>query len=205
MRRSIHEDQEQVIVEKYLQGGSLESVGVQFGCSAGSVRNLLRRLDIARRPPGLRPNPIGLTKVCSSCQQELLRAKFYREGHRTSECRKCVLAKAQDRYARDEEFRQRKLLTAACSQKTERSRATRRWRHSGWSAEQFELAWQQQAGCCAICSISMAKVGRSSDSVCADHDHTTSKTRALLCRKCNAHLGIFERRQVDFAEYLARF
>ncbi len=41
-------------------------------------------------------------------------------------------------------------------------------------------------------------------SVCADHDHATGAPRELLCRRCNVHLGIFEKNRTVFEAYLRK-
>jgi hypothetical protein len=69
----------------------------------------------------------------------------------------------------------------------------RKWR-AGWTADQFAAAWEAQAGACNICGIAMRPTGRKGDSVTADHDHTTGKSRALLCRICNSRLAALESR-----------
>ncbi len=61
--------------------------------------------------------------------------------------------------------------------------------NTGWTAEEFEHAWEKQKGCCAICKKELEKGTRSKTSVCADHCHTTRKPRGLLCVTCNTMLG----------------
>lgn len=57
---------------------------------------------------------------------------------------------------------------------------------------QFNAMWEKQKGKCAICEISMAPRGRSSDAACVDHNHKTKEVRGLLCRTCNHGLGHFK-------------
>lgn len=73
----------------------------------------------------------------------------------------------------------------------------KRERHSGWTAEHFEAAWQLQSGRCALCGVVMRREGRSSTSVAADHHEPDGvKTpRALLCVLCNRTLGFYEKTQ----------
>jgi hypothetical protein len=52
--------------------------------------------------------------------------------------------------------------------------------------EQFDAMRQSQRGACAIiCSEPFTETPH------VDHDHTTGKVRALLCKHCNVGLGHF--------------
>jgi hypothetical protein len=57
----------------------------------------------------------------------------------------------------------------------------------GLTLDQFEAMYASQAGQCAICKNYVLK-----NAICIDHNHSTGKVRALLCRKCNAGLGLFD-------------
>lgn len=64
---------------------------------------------------------------------------------------------------------------------------------SGFTERDYKRLFQQQKGCCLICSQketskSKGKVTR----LAVDHDHTTGKIRGLLCRRCNRAIGLFE-------------
>ena len=67
-----------------------------------------------------------------------------------------------------------------------------RLRNHGWTLEAFEAAWEAQDGKCAVCSRVMLRTGTKSESVAADHDHTTGLARGLVCTRCNAALARFE-------------
>lgn len=51
---------------------------------------------------------------------------------------------------------------------------------------------ETQRGLCAICG-KPPSITRTHWTLVVDHDHVTGKVRGLLCRKCNADLGIFEK------------
>jgi hypothetical protein len=57
----------------------------------------------------------------------------------------------------------------------------------GLTLEQFDAMYAAQEGCCAICKSYVLKAA-----ICIDHNHSTGKVRDLLCRNCNAGLGLFQ-------------
>ncbi len=76
----------------------------------------------------------------------------------------------------------------------DRYRARHRFWRSGWTQEAFDAAWSAQEGRCAICGVAMQPLGRTADSVAADHDNATNQPRGLLCRICNTRLAHLEDR-----------
>ncbi len=68
---------------------------------------------------------------------------------------------------------------------------------TGVSTEQFEKAWEEQKGLCAICATPL-KLGVGGHAT--DHCHATKKFRGLLCMLCNTGLGKFK----DSPELLAK-
>lgn len=89
--------------------------------------------------------------------------------------------KAKERYAR--------WYTKVC--KTDEYRDAVRKRqlkiYYNISVEDYDTMLRYQNGLCAICSMPSPDNRRLS----IDHDHSTGKVRALLCRKCNSGLGYF--------------
>jgi hypothetical protein len=57
----------------------------------------------------------------------------------------------------------------------------------GITEAQYEAMEAAQDGRCFLCR-KKARISR----LAVDHDHTTKKVRALLCRRCNEGLGRFE-------------
>lgn len=58
------------------------------------------------------------------------------------------------------------------------------------SWEDYEIMFDNQKGCCAICKsrVSSARTTR----LFVDHCHNTAKVRGLLCSSCNHGLGLFK-------------
>lgn len=67
----------------------------------------------------------------------------------------------------------------------ERVRERGRLRYYGMKSGEYEAMCVAQKGMCAICNT--VPVG---EILCVDHDHYTGQIRGLLCRKCNAGVGL---------------
>jgi len=74
----------------------------------------------------------------------------------------------------------------------------RKWRKNlksnyGISPTEYDTLYDAQDGCCAICGEPerITRNGRQFR-LGVDHCHTTGEVRALLCRVCNARLGVLE-------------
>ena len=57
----------------------------------------------------------------------------------------------------------------------------------GMTVIDYNRMFQLQGGMCAICQIHQAELKQA---LAVDHNHTTGKVRKLLCRNCNALLGL---------------
>jgi|SRR3989442_882027 len=108
---------------------------------------------------------------------------------------------ARKRYARDPEYRRRRLeLNRAWRAANREAHLERRRlqgrdpvvkekgraRHYGISWQDYKAMAARQAGACAICK---RKPGRT---LHIDHCHSTGKVRGLLCNNCNSGLGSFD-------------
>ncbi len=62
-------------------------------------------------------------------------------------------------------------------------------RRYGISLNTYNLLFEIQNGCCAICGISQSKLKKK---LYVDHDHDTKDIRGLLCHKCNTGLGLMK-------------
>lgn len=69
----------------------------------------------------------------------------------------------------------------------------------GLTLEEWQAMHEAQAGACAICQRTDAKL-------VVDHDHRTGVVRGLLCNRCNGQLGFIENEVLMAAasDYLAR-
>lgn len=59
----------------------------------------------------------------------------------------------------------------------------------GISLVDWNILFEKQGNCCAICSLTSP--GRN-NSWATDHDHTTNKVRGILCHDCNLGIGLFK-------------
>jgi hypothetical protein len=71
-------------------------------------------------------------------------------------------------------------------------RAHGRKRKTGWTQAEFDAAWAQQSGRCAICNRALIKNGVGKGVAHADHDHVTKQKRGLLCSACNCGIGYLQ-------------
>src|SRR5574337_339575 len=65
----------------------------------------------------------------------------------------------------------------------------------GITVEQYMEMIHAQNEKCAICEMPIAPLMSGSGnrgSACVDHDHRTSKVRAILCHGCNTAIGLFD-------------
>lgn len=69
--------------------------------------------------------------------------------------------------------------------------------NTGWTDEEYEKAFIEQDGCCAICGTHHTEMKKG---MAADHCHETGRKRKLLCVRCNVGLGYFK----DNPEYLKK-
>jgi hypothetical protein len=77
-----------------------------------------------------------------------------------------------------------------------RQRATDAWRDTqlrfkyGITLAEYNILFENQNGCCAICGSKETK-RKGNKNLCVDHDHNTNRIRGLLCLNCNRALGLF--------------
>lgn len=70
----------------------------------------------------------------------------------------------------------------------------------GLTLSEYSGMAQAQRGLCAICS-------RRAKCLCVDHNHSTGKVRALLCKKCNFAVGLLDDSSdlaIKVSEYLKK-
>ncbi len=59
----------------------------------------------------------------------------------------------------------------------------------GLTKEQYNITYNYQKGCCAICKRHQSEFKRV---LAVDHNHTTGTVRGLLCNNCNSALGLYQ-------------
>ena len=124
-------------------------------------------------------------KECVACK-ELKFISEYPPDKRQSDgrmgrCRPCARARRKELYYINPD-RQRKASVK---------------NRYGISAENWYRLFAEQEGKCLGCQRHQSELP---DTLCVDHNHATGNIRGLLCRKCNAALGLLR----DNKETLAR-
>lgn len=161
-------------------------------------------------PPSLRAQGIG--RFCSSAcmgKAKRLSTSQTADGTTLLECRLCREMKpVDDFYPHSTTARGRQYWCKACTAQKRRERApvpaepqmTRKYKLKGSygiTQDDYDAIYERQNGCCAICGDAKERwepgaglKGRQRFLV-VDHDHQTSRVRALLCWNCNCGLGHF--------------
>jgi hypothetical protein len=111
--------------------------------------------------------------------------------------------KRRQRYAEDEDYRERRKAEGRAYHAAHREKNNERQRRRSWakklsdfwrrlarfygiSREQYEGLLAKQGGVCGICRKPPQ------EPLCVDHSHATGRVRGLLCRKCNTGLGSYD-------------
>src|SRR5574337_758335 len=130
--------------------------------------------------------------TCRGCKQEKDSDGFFPDKRSKyslrfrQPCREC--------WSDDRKRLREKNLERVCAQ--ERASTKRRFKDKfGITAEQYMEMSHAQNEKCAICEMPIAPLMSGSGdrgSACVDHDHRTSKVRAILCHGCNTAIGLFD-------------
>lgn len=105
-----------------------------------------------------------------------------RAWHAQTKDKRRVVSKAYREANRDVLAEKKRQYAAANS---ERSKAWKRERYFGVSADQYRSMLEDCGGVCAICG----GVNKSGRALAVDHCHATGKVRGLLCSMCNVAIG----------------
>lgn len=124
--------------------------------------------------------------ICRACKRE---EPGRHEYNRLYRLRNAEVLRAKDEVKRAKPETKRRAYTAQL-------------RKYGLTREQFDAMLVAQCGRCDMCDEQF----RDGCGPVVDHDHATTRVRALLCTGCNCHLGRFENSEtVRLAlNYLAR-
>lgn len=123
-------------------------------------------------------------KNCSACRlpkedSEFCADRSQKDG-RACSCRGCRRISLKKSRLKHPEHRLRAMEDYR--KHPHKAAARHRRRKYGITPEDFDRMLRQQDRKCAICSAIHKKL-------CVDHDHSTGKVRALICRNCNTGIG----------------
>lgn len=125
-----------------------------------------------------------MIKTCTGCKQEKPLTEFFSRGGKLShlyksQCKLCMQAKRQEWAVQNKDhindWRRKNWVVA-----------NRRLKRRGATQKMYDVLYEAQHGCCAICSEPEEKFSW----LCIDHDHVTGRVRGLLCPNCNRGLGL---------------
>jgi hypothetical protein len=127
-------------------------------------------------------------KECTKCGEAKEWAKFYYRADRDvfeNICRSCQSAATSALRNKAENVSKRK----------DQLRNSNLRLNYGITLKEYNVMYEAQLGCCAICGIEEKYAAR--QRLVVDHDHDTLEVRSLLCGQCNIGLGHFKDNQ-DF-------
>ena len=140
------------------------------------------------------------SKICKSCSVEKSVSEFHiakkpgtigSDGYMRkticykSYCKECLRKIQRERYHKlDDEKKRQRRQNNSCNN-FEYRQSYRLKTHFGLTTEEFSAMIEQQNNKCKICECYMVPPQ-------VDHNHTTGKVRALLCRSCNTSLGLLK-------------
>lgn len=121
-------------------------------------------------------------KTCKECRKKRPIENFSVVGHgryRSNTCKKCVTVKATAYRAKN---------SAAYQAYARKNQLKQKFR---LTVEEYEALLKEQKGRCAICRKKpYDKRNGKIIHLSVDHDHATGKVRGLLCKRCNAAIGM---------------
>lgn len=124
---------------------------------------------------------------------------------RNRRCRECRNARNREHVARDPARRAatiRRWREAHPEQYAASVRA-HKMRRYGTDLKIYDALFAEQHGVCALC----VRPEREGWDLAVDHDHASGQVRGLLCRRCNAGIGLLRENPVILQraiEYLGR-
>jgi len=116
----------------------------------------------------------------------------------SSQCAKCKNAYGRKYHAKNRKRdlkrgrvwyqRNRESILATGRARPARDYHAKKLRGYGIDVDGYEKMLERQGQVCAICR--QPPKGKRVERLSVDHDHETRKVRGLLCRRCNAALGL---------------
>ena len=143
---------------------------------------------------------------CVECRRTLPPDGFHRDRSsptgRNRRCRDCRNARNREHVARDPARRAETIRRWREANPEQHAAAVRahKMRRYGIDLATYEALFAEQGGVCALCR----RPERTGWDLAVDHHHATGRVRGLLCRRCNAGIGLLRedplvlRRAVDY-------
>lgn len=138
---------------------------------------------------------LSLTKICPCCQETKALSGFYK--HKATKdglscwCKICIKQGEKNKRHKDiEKYNKRQRdYRKKHPDKTKKWDRTKHLKQYNLTSEKWENKFNKQKGCCAICGKHQSELKQTLN---VDHNHSTGKTRDLLCTRCNNLVGKIE-------------
>lgn len=139
--------------------------------------------------------------ICSKCKVERKETLFHKDKHKLSgrrpDCKYCQAEyHAKNKKTRNQQcnknwhtkykYTYKEINKKRYLNNKLKARDFRLKNMYGIGIEEFEVMFNNQKGCCKICSRHQSELDQT---IFVDHCHVTKKVRGLLCRSCNFLLG----------------
>ena len=151
---------------------------------------------------------VAKNRTCKLCNEYKDITNFQPQGRQCRNCRNekqrvywASLPEEERKIRRHNVEYQRAYREKNREKVRELSRKTHIMRKFNMTIEQYDKMLKNQNGVCAICKDSCS----TGNNLAIDHNHTTGKVRALLCKNCNTAIGLMKEdveRMLSAIEYI---
>ena len=103
-------------------------------------------------------------------------------------CNKCGVEKPISAY----HWKHNRRVCKECERPTPEEQRAKTLKGYGLTPETYMEMFEAQNFTCAICGGDTHKGSKRAPNFTVDHNHSTGKTRGILCHACNRGIGLFQ-------------
>jgi len=193
------------IVELHITSGlTIKELAEMYGKTPQCVNGWMASHGIKNNSNCLTPGKGR--KKCSICKMIVKEDKFAKGQTRCNDCANKLQKSYRKRHAK--KYKEYELKRKDNPNRMLSNLKFNLKRSVGITPKDRVALMDKQKGCCDICGSSLINPKFHQMDLNVDHNHTTGKTRGLLCGKCNTALGSFRDSKENLSkaiEYLAKY